>query len=117
MRIGLALLVVLVAAAPASADSRVTKLLATYKKEAAFCTKVATGIGKRAAKPVLVPQSHLRTGTHDAAPAAHTMNYGQLDQPTVWRSGRASAVAQVAALEESGVERFDIPAFLRKQAD
>ncbi|NLD69731.1 MAG: cell division protein FtsZ [Limnobacter sp.] len=80
-------------------------------------TVVATGIGKRAAKPVLVPQSHLRTGTHDAAPAAHTMNYGQLDQPTVWRSGRASAVAQVAALEESGVERFDIPAFLRKQAD
>src|SRR5690606_29532653 len=28
-------------------------------------TVVATGIGKRAAKPVLVPQSHLRTGTHD----------------------------------------------------
>ena len=79
-------------------------------------TVVATGIGKRAAKPVLVPQSQLRTGTHDA-PVAHTMNYGQLDQPTVWRSGRASAVAQVAALEESGVERFDIPAFLRKQAD
>ena len=25
--------------------------------------------------------------------------------------------AQVQALEESGVERFDIPAFLRKQAD
>jgi len=35
----------------------------------------------------------------------------------VWRSPRASAAAQVAALEESGVERFDIPAFLRKQAD
>jgi len=54
-------------------------------------------------------------GTNDA-PAQPT-NYGQLDQPTVWRSGRASAVAQVQALEESGVERFDIPAFLRKQAD
>jgi hypothetical protein len=53
MRIGLALLVVLVAAAPASADSRVGKLLATYKKEAAFCTKVATGIAsaKERAEP------------------------------------------------------------------
>ena len=78
-------------------------------------TVVATGIGKRAAKPVLVPQSQLRTGTDNAV--APGMNYGQLDQPTVWRSGRASAVAQVQALEDSGVERFDIPAFLRKQAD
>jgi cell division protein FtsZ len=79
-------------------------------------TVVATGIGKRSARPVLVPQSQLRTGTDHAAPAAPA-NYGHLDQPTVWRSGRASAVAQVQALEESGVERFDIPAFLRKQAD
>lgn len=78
-------------------------------------TVVATGIGKRVAKPVLVPQSQLRTGTDNAV--APGMNYGQLDQPTVWRSGRASAVAQVQALEDSGVERFDIPAFLRKQAD
>jgi len=79
-------------------------------------TVVATGIGRRVAKPVLVPQQHLRTGT-DHAHAAPPANYGQLDQPTVWRSGRASAVAQVQALEDSGVERFDIPAFLRKQAD
>ncbi|MFP5412872.1 MAG: cell division protein FtsZ [Gammaproteobacteria bacterium] len=78
-------------------------------------TVVATGIGKRVAKPVLVPQSQLRTGTDNAV--APGMNYGQLDQPTVWRSGRASAVAQVQALEDSGVEHFDIPAFLRKQAD
>ena len=79
-------------------------------------TVVATGIGKRAAKPVLVPQATLRTGTDNLAPAGAPA-YEQLDQPTVWRSPRASAVAQVQALEESGVERFDIPAFLRKQAD
>jgi cell division protein FtsZ len=79
-------------------------------------TVVATGIGKRSARPVLVPQSQLRTGTDHSAPATPA-SYGHLDQPTVWRSGRASAVAQVQALEESGVERFDIPAFLRKQAD
>jgi len=40
-----------------------------------------------------------------------------LDTPTVWRDPRAAASARVAALEESGVERLDIPAFLRRQAD
>ncbi len=83
-------------------------------------TVVATGIGRKpvAAKPVLVQAPVLRTGT-DNAPAQNqgSVDYNQLDQPAVWRSPRASAAAQVAALEESGVERFDIPAFLRKQAD
>ena len=76
-------------------------------------TVVATGIGRRTAKPVLVPQTQLRTGTDNVAP----VNYEQFEQPTVWRSPRASAAAQVQALEDNGVERFDIPAFLRKQAD
>ena len=82
-------------------------------------TVVATGIGKRAAKPMLVPQAHLRTGTDNApAPLGAAPVYGNhLDQPTVWRSGRASASAQVQALQVSGVERFAIPAFQRKQAD
>jgi cell division protein FtsZ len=79
-------------------------------------TVVATGIGRRTAKPVLVPQQQLRTGTDHAHPAP-VANYSQLDQPTIWRDPRASAVAQVQALQDSGVERFDIPAFLRKQAD
>ena len=85
-------------------------------------TVVATGIGRKspATRPVLVPAAVQRTGTHDAmpAPAAVAQNsYGELDPPAVWRSPRGNAAAQVAALEESGVERFDIPAFLRKQAD
>lgn len=86
-------------------------------------TVVATGIGKRSAKPVLVPQTRLRTGT-DGGPvqqeptaAVANSNYEGFDQPAVWRNPRGSAAAQVQALEESGVERFDIPAFLRKQAD
>ncbi len=86
-------------------------------------TVVATGIGRRSAKPVLVPQSHLqsqphvalRTGT-DNVPL-QPANYQDLDTPTVWRDPRSSASARVAAMEESGVERLDIPAFLRKQAD
>ncbi|MCL4702707.1 MAG: cell division protein FtsZ, partial [Burkholderiaceae bacterium] len=77
-------------------------------------TVVATGIGRRAARPVLVPQTQLRTGTDNASAP---LDYDQFDQPTVWRNPRASAAAQVQALEDSGVERFDIPAFLRKQAD
>ncbi len=99
-------------------------------------TVVATGIGKRVAKPVLVPQSSLgqRTGTYDApvsmAPSfvnsGAALGVGQVDssgtaahyeQPAVFRNNRNQAAAQVAALEESGVERLDIPAFLRRQAD
>jgi cell division protein FtsZ len=81
-------------------------------------TVVATGIGRRspAARPVLVAPV-ARTGTDDGAPARSQPNYGELEAPAVWRSPRASAAAQVQALEESGVERYDIPAFLRKQAD
>ncbi len=82
-------------------------------------TVVATGIGRRASKPVLVPQSQpqasLRTGT-DNLPL-QPANYQDYETPTVWRDPRASASARVAAMEESGVERLDIPAFLRKQAD
>ena len=82
-------------------------------------TVVATGIGRKAAvvRPVLVPTEGRRTGTDDRPTVQANMNYNDYDQPAVWRSPRASAAAQVQALEESGVERLDIPAFLRKQAD
>jgi cell division protein FtsZ len=78
-------------------------------------TVVATGIGRAAKKPMLVPQTAQRTGT-DNAPAA-VGNFNDLDRPAVWRSGRDSAAARVQQLEERGMERFDIPAFLRRQAD
>jgi cell division protein FtsZ len=42
--------------------------------------------------------------------------YSHLDTPAVWRSRDGSAV-RAAAVDELPVERFDIPAFLRKQAD
>jgi cell division protein FtsZ len=86
-------------------------------------TVVATGIGRRSAKPVLVPQSHLQSQPHAALRTGtdnmplQPANYQDLDTPTVWRDPRSSASARVAAMEESGVERLDIPAFLRKQAD
>ncbi len=87
-------------------------------------TVVATGlgraIGRRADKPVLVPQAALRTGT-DNAPLAFdaqdAVNYRELETPAVFRSGRADRQAQVAALQNAGMEKYEIPAFLRKQAD
>ena len=35
----------------------------------------------------------------------------------VWRNSRETAASHVQALQEKGVDTYDIPAFLRKQAD
>ena len=90
-------------------------------------TVVATGLGRanaqRAPKPQLVQTPMLRTGTDHApvmmaeANAQSGVDYGALDTPAVFRSERANRQAQVAALAQSGMEKYDIPAFLRKQAD
>ena len=59
-----------------------------------------------------------RTGTDDAIGApmssAGAINYHDLDTPAVTRRRRD---ATVSAMQQSGVEMYDIPAFLRKQAD
>ncbi len=94
-------------------------------------TVVATGLGSAAArgrKPNLKPElvhvaaegQGLRTGTDnqpmfgEAAPAAGA---GSLDFGGVFSSGRGARNQAVAAMEASGVDKYDIPAFLRKQAD
>jgi cell division protein FtsZ len=85
-------------------------------------TVVATGLGQAQAKrqtftvvetPVIQAQA---TGTHDAGPMAvsPTLDYDALDTPAIVRRPRSSTVE---ALANSGVDRYDIPAFLRKQAD
>ncbi len=108
-------------------------------------TVVATGLGRNR-KPTLVrtPQTAVgqRTGTDNvgfpmpvgapgaavgqsqpvgaamgSAPAVQGPDYGAYDSPTVWRDPRSHAAARVEAMTESGVDRLDIPAFLRKQAD
>jgi len=81
-------------------------------------TVVATGLGAplmaRQGKPQLVVSQ--KTGTDDqpvGAPGA--VDYQHLDSvPAVIRRNRASTVE---ALQQSGVDKYDIPAFLRKQAD
>jgi cell division protein FtsZ len=40
-----------------------------------------------------------------------------LGVPSVWRTNRTQAAAKVDALASGGMDDFEIPAFLRKQAD
>jgi cell division protein FtsZ len=91
-------------------------------------TVVATGLGRARKGVQLVQTPMLRTGTHNepmmggsglnasmgqaAQPAA---SFDGLKAPAVWR--RESASDTVRALEKNGMETYDIPAFLRKQAD
>ena len=77
-------------------------------------TVVATGLGQpavaRQSKPQLVVSQ--KTGT-DNMPVG--VDYAALDAlPAVIRKNRSSTVE---ALANSGVDKYDIPAFLRKQAD
>ena len=80
-------------------------------------TMVATGlngaIAKRQAKPELVMMTNLRNGT---------TNMPMFAEPTVEDESPAvfsqnNRRAQVEAMKMSGVDEYDIPAFLRKQAD
>ncbi len=102
-------------------------------------TVVATGLsrnGQRARPPIQVVQTQLRTGTdnvpfnvptmHNAvgvqntAPAGlgHSQpDYGSMATPSVWRTNRTQAAARVDALSSGGMDDYEIPAFLRKQAD
>ena len=87
-------------------------------------TVVATGLGKNK-KPVrLVQTPQLRTGTNNEIvmsgggdAAATGQDLETLQKPAVWRHGRESASDTVRALEKNGMETYDIPAFLRRQAD
>ncbi|HRC60931.1 GTP-binding tubulin-like cell division protein [Candidatus Propionivibrio aalborgensis] len=84
-------------------------------------TVVATGLGQAQAKrqsfEVINTPVMKANGTNGGFAQEGTtgVDYGQLDAiPAVVRKGRN---ATVEALANSGVDRYDIPAFLRKQAD
>jgi cell division protein FtsZ len=108
-------------------------------------TVVATGLSRSRPKlqvmPGSQPQILQRTGTHDIAFQVPTLdspvhvgqiggtigsaigraaqpNYDSMATPSVWRTrDRTSAAAKVDALSNGGMDDFEIPAFLRKQAD
>ena len=98
-------------------------------------TVVATGLSRQGARRQAPPLQVLRTGT-DNVPfnvptlssvagmggSVHSTGVGQTDYgsmavPSVWRTNRTQAAAKVDALASGGMDDFEIPAFLRKQAD
>jgi len=105
-------------------------------------TVVATGLSRQGRKPnISIVQSEIRrTGTDNmpvnvptldtpvaAGPGASVVtgpglgrmtqnDYVSMTAPAVWRN-RTSAAARVDALSSGGMDDFEIPAFLRKQAD
>ncbi len=97
-------------------------------------TVVATGLSRQGVRRTAPPLQVLRTGTDNipfnvpnlnsmvgGAGAAHVGNaqpdYGNMAVPSVWRTNRTQAAAKVDALSSGGMDDFEIPAFLRKQAD
>ena len=77
-----------------------------------------TGIARRPQKPVLVPQQIVRDGTTNQPVYVGGAGFESAvveDAPQVF--GSNSRRAQVEAMKMSGVDEYDIPAFLRKQAD
>ena len=76
-------------------------------------TIVATGLGKSTTRAQPKPLTVVlqATGTDGLSGA---VNYEELDQPAVMRRNRSQTIE---AMQKSGVELLDIPAFLRKQAD
>jgi cell division protein FtsZ len=101
-------------------------------------TVVATGLSRQGQRRTAPPLTVLRTGTDNApiqiptlnnpltsvgsattlaAPAVTQTDYGNMAVPSVWRTNRTQAAARVDALSSSGMDDYEIPAFLRKQAD
>jgi cell division protein FtsZ len=104
-------------------------------------TVVATGLSRQPARRTAPPLQVLRTGTDNlpvlnmavgqmaqpdsiSASGSNVQSispaqpdYGTMAVPSVWRTNRTQAAAKVDALASGGMDDFEIPAFLRKQAD
>ncbi len=98
-------------------------------------TVVATGLSRQGARRQAPPLQVLRTGTDNVPFNVPTLSvsgtggsaqtfgsstqpdYGNMSVPSVWRTNRTQAAAKVDALASGGMDDFEIPAFLRKQAD
>ncbi len=100
-------------------------------------TVVATGLSRQGVRRTAPPLQVLRTGTDNIPFDVPNLNsimggagnggathagsaqpdYGNMAVPSVWRTNRTQAAAKVDALSSGGMDDFEIPAFLRKQAD
>ena len=85
-------------------------------KEEIKVTVVATGLGGAAVRvPLQVVEGNTRPAVSESEAEP---DYGEFDRPPSMRSSRKSTGGQVAAAAEGASEDyFDIPAFLRRQAD
>jgi len=82
-------------------------------------TVVATGLSRQgdAARSNVAPLQTLRPGQNPAQPGLKQPDYGNMARPSVWGSNRTQAAAKIDALSSGGMDDFEIPAFLRRQAD
>ncbi len=90
-------------------------------------TVVATGLARAAGRRQSPPLTVLRTGTDNMPINANGADGNGASQgayaglptnaPRVWHNVRTQASERVNALSSGGMEDFEIPAFLRKQAD
>jgi cell division protein FtsZ len=96
-------------------------------------TVVATGLSRADARRQAPTLEVIRTGTDNipfnvptlggtghAGHGGHGVsqpNYDGMAVPSVWRTNRTMAAAKVDALSSGGMDDFEIPAFLRRQAD
>ncbi len=89
-------------------------------------TVVATGLGGiavKARKPemVVVEQTYKRTGT-DNRPVIDVTNQSPMDLSSVMSSARGNSMRtpssnQAKDMADAGMDKYDIPAFLRRQSD
>ena len=78
-------------------------------------TVVATGLGSEAARaPLQVIDNAPKAASADVE---NEPDYAQFERPTAMRKSRRAGTGQALAVEAGGEEYFDIPAFLRRQAD
>jgi cell division protein FtsZ len=83
---------------------------------------VATGLGAKIEKPMKVIDNTMQTAQQPSAQPARqespSVNYRDLDRPTVMRNqAHAGATAAAKLNPNDDLDYLDIPAFLRRQAD
>lgn len=82
-------------------------------------TVVATGLSRQEVRSNVAPLQGLRGAGQNAGSVQGLKqpDYGNMTRPSVWGNNRTQAAAKVDALASGGMDDFEIPAFLRRQAD
>lgn len=101
-----------------------TNLLLVHVREQAEKTTTVPGV-EQVKQMMAAGHSGYGSARSEILQCRKPSGYGQVrfsiraayDQPTLWRDPRSSAIALSEHLYESGTERIDIPAFLRRQVN